>query len=75
MTEAATDTRSASDMTIPMSCSTRITEMPRAARISRITSAMRTVSCAFMPATGSSSSSSRGSMHSARATSTRFWSP
>ena len=36
---------------------------------------MRAVSSAFMPATGSSSSSSRGSVHSARATSTRFWSP
>ena len=73
--KSSTVTRSASDMTMPMSCSTRTTEMPSADRISRIDSAMRAVSSAFMPATGSSSSSSRGSVQSARATSTRFWSP
>ena len=43
--------------------------------MSRMVSAMRRVSSAFMPATGSSSSSSVGSVHSARAISTRFWSP
>ncbi len=62
-------------MTMPMSCSTRTTEIPSAERISSTASAIRSVSSAFMPATGSSSSSSRGSVHSARATSTRFWSP
>ena len=73
--KSRTVTRSASDMTMPMSCSTRMTEIPSADRISTTASAMRSVSSAFMPATGSSSSSRRGSVHRARATSTRFWSP
>ena len=49
--------------------------MPRVSRTSRMVSAMLAVSVSFMPAAGSSSISSRGSVASARATSTRFWSP
>ena len=73
--KSSTVTRSAMLMTMPMSCSTRTIEMPSSSRISSTARAIRSVSSAFMPATGSSSSSSRGSVHSARATSTRFWSP
>ncbi len=60
---------------MPMSCSTSTMEIPSPERISRMAAAMRAVSSAFIPATGSSSRSSRGSVQSARATSTRFWSP
>ena len=43
--------------------------------MSRMSRPISWVSCALMPATGSSRSSSDGSTHSARAMSTCFWSP
>ena len=67
--------RSAMSITRPMSCSTSSIEMPSSWRMSRMNRAMSSVSSWFIPATGSSSSSSSGSMASARPSSTRFWNP
>jgi hypothetical protein len=73
--KSRTVTASAIRMTIPMSCSTSRIEMPRLSRTETISPAISRRSPPFMPATGSSSSSSRGSTHSARASSTRFCTP
>ena len=53
-----------------MSCSTRMMVTPRS-RMRVINSSSSSVSCGFMPAAGSSSSSSRGWVASARAISSR----
>ena len=72
---SSTVTRSETCMTTRMSCSISSTVSPRSSR-SRCTNAMNAaVSFGFMPAVGSSSSSSFGSVASARATSSRRWSP
>jgi len=57
-----------------VSCSMTTTETPRS-RILRISWRVPSVSWAFMPAVGSSSSSTFGSVASARAISSRRWSP
>ena len=57
-----------------VSCSMTTTEIPRS-RIAKISCRVPSVSCAFMPAVGSSSSSTDGSVASARAISSRRWSP
>ena len=62
-------------MTSPISCSTRIIAIESSSRMSRMNRAMSSVSSRFMPATGSSSRSSSGSMASARPSSTRFCTP
>lgn len=73
--KSRTVTSSAIRMTIPMSCSTIRTEIPRASLIREMVRAMARRSAVFIPATGSSRSSSLGSMHKARASSTRLRSP
>ena len=62
-------------ITMPMSCSTSSTVTPHSSCTSRMKRAMSSVSSRFMPATGSSSSSTRGRIASARASSTRFCRP
>ena len=62
-------------MTTFMSCSIRSTVTPRSSRTLLTNAVNWAVSCGFMPAVGSSSSSSLGSVPSARATSSRRWSP
>lgn len=73
--KSSTVTASAIRMTMPMSCSTSRIEMPRLSRTDSMRPAISRRSPPFIPATGSSSRSSRGSMHSARASSTRFCTP
>jgi hypothetical protein len=58
-----------------MSCSTKIIGMPAWARTLAISCAISALSSEFIPATGSSSNISLGSIASARANSTRFWMP
>ena len=58
-----------------MSCSTISTVMPRSFLMSWIQNAMSSVSSTFRPDDGSSSSSSLGSVHSARASSTTLRTP
>ena len=62
-------------MTTFMSCSMSSTEMSRSVRSFSIRRRSSSDSCGFMPAVGSSSSSSLGSEASARAISSRRWSP
>ena len=62
-------------MTTRMSCSMSSTVRPSSARSLRMKSVISRVSLAFMPAVGSSSSSSLGRVPSARAISSRRWSP
>ena len=57
-----------------VSCSMTTTETP-VSRIRKISCRAASVSCGFMPAVGSSSSSTSGSVASARAISSRRWSP
>src|SRR3954453_1103842 len=72
---SSTVTRSETPMTTFMSCSIISTEMSRSSR-SRETNAVNSeLSWGFIPAVGSSSSRSLGSVPSARATSSRRWSP
>ncbi len=73
--KSSTVTESAIRMISPMSCSTMRIEMFRASRTRAIVSAIAERSVGCMPATGSSRSSSLGSMQSARAISTRLRSP
>ncbi len=73
--KSSTMIRSAMSITRPMSCSTRIMAMPSSSLMSRMKRAMSSVSSRFIPATGSSSSSRRGSIASARPSSIRFWIP
>ena len=58
-----------------MSCSISTTVMPRSSRSLCMKSVSSADSCGFMPAVGSSSSRIFGSDASARAISTRRWSP
>ena len=62
-------------MTTFMSCSMSSTVKPCSSRSLETNSVNAAVSCGFMPAVGSSSRSSFGSVASARATSSRRWSP
>ena len=62
-------------MTTFMSCSISSSEMSCSVRSLSISSRSSSDSCGFMPAVGSSSSSSFGSDASARAISSRRWSP
>ena len=62
-------------MTTFMSCSISRIARSRSSRSLRMNSVSSSDSCGFMPAVGSSSSSSFGSEASARAISTRRWSP
>ena len=62
-------------MTTPRSCSTSTTVIPHSFLISRMKRTISSFSSMFMPAMGSSSSSSFGPRVRARATSTRFWTP
>ena len=71
---SSTSTRSHRPMTSFMSCSISNTVMP-SSRIFSISLRSFTVSEAFMPAAGSSSASSFGSVANARAISRRRWSP
>src|SRR5690606_34751015 len=68
-------TRSDTFETSDMSCSTISTVMPRSSRMSWIQKAMSPVSSTFNPEEGSSSSSSFGSVASARASSTTLRTP
>ena len=58
-----------------MSCSMSRIVIPRSSRSLCMKSVSAADSCGFMPAVGSSSSSTFGSEASARAISTRRWSP
>jgi hypothetical protein len=58
-----------------MSCSINRIATGRCSRKRATKSMNATVSCGFIPAVGSSSRSSFGSVASARATSSRRWSP
>ena len=62
-------------MTTPMSCSISAMVVPNSSFTSRMKRLMSSFSSTFMPAIGSSSISSLGSAASARASSTRFFSP
>ena len=62
-------------MTTLMSCSMSRTDIPRSVRRRSMSWRSSSDSCGFMPAVGSSSSSSFGSEASARAISRRRWSP
>ena len=62
-------------MTTFMSCSIRTIVMPRSSRSLRMNCVSSSDSCGFMPAVGSSSSSSFGMLASARAISNRRSSP
>src|SRR3989441_5941077 len=73
--KSSTITRSAMSSTTPMSWSTRICVTPSSSFTSSTKRAMSSVSSRFMPATGSSSSRSLGSMASARPSCTRFCRP
>ena len=68
-------TRSETFETSVMSCSTISTVMPRSFLMSSIQNAMSSVSSTLRPEDGSSSSSSLGSVHSARASSTTLRTP
>ena len=68
-------TRSDTLDTSVMSCSTISTVMPSSCLMSWIQKAMSSVSSTFRPDEGSSSSSSLGSVHSARASSTTLRTP
>ncbi|MNW14692.1 hypothetical protein D3C71_2129870 [compost metagenome] len=62
-------------MTTPMSCSISTMVVPNSSFTSRMKRLMSCFSSMFMPAMGSSSSSRRGSIASARPRSTRFCRP
>src|SRR5665213_654572 len=66
--------RSLTDITRFMSCSISSSVVPRS-RMLRSSATSVSVSAGFIPAAGSSRSSRRGSLASARALSTRRWSP
>ena len=72
---SSTVMRSETPITTFMSCSISRIVRPRSSRSLRMNSVRRRDSFGFMPAVGSSSSSSFGSEASARAISTRRWSP
>ena len=72
--KSSTATRSHTPMTRPMSCSMRTTVRPES-RIWRMSSISARFSDGFMPAAGSSSSSTLGPVAMARAISRRRWSP
>jgi hypothetical protein len=67
--------RSQISITKAMSCSMRRIVMPNSSRSRRISAASAWVSRGFIPAAGSSSSTTLGSVASARAISSRRWSP
>src|ERR1700704_5225330 len=72
---SSTVTRSEIPITTFMSCSIRRIVILRSSRRRRINCVMRAVSLGSIPAVGSSSSSSVGSVARARAISSRRWSP
>jgi hypothetical protein len=72
--KSSTAIRSLMSMTSPMSCSISSTVRPLS-RILRISFCNPCFSAGFIPAAGSSSSSSRGSVARALAISRRRWSP
>src|SRR6266566_4253779 len=72
---SSTVTRSEQFITTRMSCSIRSTVRPCSLRSFSTKAVKSAVSCGFIPAVGSSSSSSFGCVARARATSSRRWSP